>query len=326
MKTTHEPLDDRAVRDAFLRFFCSVLEGYERYLVVPDMDFLISGNEWFDSQRFLAAAPQDKAPFLGSLVTTQLFQSFIQRRTEASDLHCMLFDDCQTEFLSSRDPYGRLGMGEHGFKLTAELENRGIAYDLLVDQCASESNNMMTLDVLESNNLNNSVVEEDHIQSFGHNNLSFSETDTFMTVTTAQGSKMQTSFASINTTLNSSFQGLTTGNTVRDIVTYPSADNLPQNIRFVYCVDGHPCFPHKLNSTLFLPLEPDTLLSDMSEMPVAILTRSDREIDEAHRRRKITTSDGSGFNKQRRCLWQLPKLLVSHSQFYFHFLVCLNYL
>jgi hypothetical protein len=42
-----EPLDDRAVRDAFLRFFCSVLVGYERYLVAPDVDFLISGNEWY---------------------------------------------------------------------------------------------------------------------------------------------------------------------------------------------------------------------------------------------------------------------------------------
>ena len=43
-------LDDRAIRDAFLRFFCTVLSGYERHLVVPDADFMISGNEWFDTQ------------------------------------------------------------------------------------------------------------------------------------------------------------------------------------------------------------------------------------------------------------------------------------
>jgi len=36
-----EPLDDRAIRDAFLRFFCALLRGYERFLVVPDADFLI---------------------------------------------------------------------------------------------------------------------------------------------------------------------------------------------------------------------------------------------------------------------------------------------
>jgi hypothetical protein len=43
---SREPLDDRAVRDAFFRFFCSVLGGYERFLLVPDADFLVSGNEW----------------------------------------------------------------------------------------------------------------------------------------------------------------------------------------------------------------------------------------------------------------------------------------
>ena len=104
-----EPLDDRAVRDAFLRFFCSVLGGYERHLVVPDVDFLVSGNEWFDAQGFLSGAPQDRAPYLGSMVTTQLFQSFIQRRTEDSDVHCLLFDECLAEFHSSPVPYGRLG-------------------------------------------------------------------------------------------------------------------------------------------------------------------------------------------------------------------------
>ena len=40
-----EELDDQAVRDYFFRFFCSILGGYERFLLVPDIDFLISGNE-----------------------------------------------------------------------------------------------------------------------------------------------------------------------------------------------------------------------------------------------------------------------------------------
>ena len=40
-----EQLDDRAVRDCFLRFFCSILGGYERFLLVPDIDFHNSGNE-----------------------------------------------------------------------------------------------------------------------------------------------------------------------------------------------------------------------------------------------------------------------------------------
>lgn len=73
LSNTHrEPLDDRAIRDAFLRFFCSVFGGYERYLVVPDVDFLISGNEWFDAKGFLASASEEKAAFLGALVSTQV--------------------------------------------------------------------------------------------------------------------------------------------------------------------------------------------------------------------------------------------------------------
>lgn len=101
----HEPLDDRAVRDNFLRFFCSILGGYERFLVVPDADFLTSGNEWFNSSKFLAAASaptasnsnNNRVPYLSTLVETQLFSSFIQRRTEASDVHLVLFDECLAE-------------------------------------------------------------------------------------------------------------------------------------------------------------------------------------------------------------------------------------
>jgi len=42
-----DEFDDRALRDCFLRFFCSIFGGYEKFLIVPDPDFLISGNEWF---------------------------------------------------------------------------------------------------------------------------------------------------------------------------------------------------------------------------------------------------------------------------------------
>ena len=119
-----EPLDDRAVRDSFLRFFCSVLGGYERYLVVPDVDFLISGNEWFDAKGFLSSAPEDKAVFLGALVSTQLFQSFIQRRTEASDVHCLLFDECLQEYHSSpiREYTGIRCSGEHESIICPDME------------------------------------------------------------------------------------------------------------------------------------------------------------------------------------------------------------
>jgi len=307
-----EPLDGRAIRDAFLRFFCSVLEGYERYLVVPDMDFLISGNEWFDSKRFLASALQDKAPFLGSLVTTQLFQSFIQRRTEASDLHCMLFDDCQTEFLSSHEPYGRLGETNFGSKFLPDVVDRLFSYDLLVDQCATEGHNIVSL---ESENMNGSIMEDSFL----------SDAETTFSVS---GLRVQSSFISLNTTLNNSFQGL---HNHKEIVTHPTRDKLALNSQFGYFRDGHSSFPQSFHENLFLPLEPEKLQTDMSEIPVAILTRSDRELEEANRRRKIAVSDGSGLNKQRRCLWQLPKLLVRICWFcsnlfacYTQLFMCLN--
>ncbi|MFN9978606.1 MAG: DENN domain-containing protein, partial [bacterium] len=91
-------LDDRAIRDAFFRFFCRVLSGYENYLRFPDANFLVSGEEWFDTQGFVSAASPSLQGFLGSLVTTQLFQSFVQRRTESSDFRCMLLDECITVY------------------------------------------------------------------------------------------------------------------------------------------------------------------------------------------------------------------------------------
>jgi DENN domain-containing protein 4 len=131
-----DPLDDRAVRDAFLRFFCSVLGGYEQFLVVPDADFLVSGNEWFDAKGFLASVPAERASYLGALVSTQLFQSFIQKRTEASDIHCMLFDECLVEYHSTTIPYGRLGGDLEEVKLPGENGPQRMLYSLLVDQAA----------------------------------------------------------------------------------------------------------------------------------------------------------------------------------------------
>jgi len=37
-----------------------------------------------------------------------MFQSFIQRRTEASDVHCLLFDECLNEYYSSQESSGSL--------------------------------------------------------------------------------------------------------------------------------------------------------------------------------------------------------------------------
>jgi len=274
--TVKEPLDDRAIRDALLRFFCSVLGGYERFLVVPDVDFLISGNEWFDSKGFLASASEEKSAFLGALVSTQLFQSFIQRRTEASDVHCLLFDECIAEFHSSTSisPYGRLG-GD-----VETIQGNGsdmpqMLYSLLVDQSATES--------------------QFPGKSFDTDSKHGSDTDSSGQFITKGSFGVSDDFAM---------------NATGDWVTVPSRQGLPTGSRYIYCVDGNATFPDRLNPTLYLPSQPESWLVEMSTLPTPMLTRSEKEIEEADRRRKLATSY-RGLQNQRRCLWQLPKLMVS---------------
>ena len=101
-------------------------------------------------------------------------------------------------------------------------------------------------------------------------------------------------------------------NPAGDLVTGPSRENLQHGQRYIYCIDGNPCFPHKFNESLFFPKEPESWLVEMSKTPDPLLARSEKEMEEADRRRRLATSH-CGFQKQnRRCLWQLPKLMGSH--------------
>lgn len=285
--TQHEALDDRAVRDSFVRFFCSVLGGYERFLVVPDVDFMTSGNEWFDTQGFLAGALSDRAAFLGALVRTQLFQSFVQRRTEASDVHCLLFDECLAEYHSSPIPFGRLG-GDVETISSPEEGQPQMLYSLLVDQCSAEPFQTSWED-REAKDVNhtfdgtfdNSELLLNHISLSSLTALTPTETPNFFT------------------------------NCNGDLVTLPSRTDLPDGMKFIYCIDGNACFPQKLSTHYFLPSEPDSLLVEISETPLPLLARSECEVEEAKRRRKTSTTY-RGLRNQRRCLWQLPKLMGSH--------------
>ncbi len=282
-----ETLDDRAIRDTFLRFFCSILGGYERYLVVPDVDFLISGNEWFDAKGFLAVASEEKAAFLGTLVSTQLFQSFIQRRTEASDVHCLLFDECLAEFHSSPVPYGRLG-GDVETLHEVEGGYPQLLYSLLVDQAASEATQSVINEKSGDGDSSRHGSDTDSSSHHVKNLLVSSET--------VEGISRYADFAK---------------NATGDWVTMPSRAGLPVGSRFFYCIDGNPTFPDRLNPNSYLPRQPESWLVEMTTAPTPMLTRSRKEIEEADRRRKIATSY-RGLPTQRRCLWQLPKLMGSH--------------
>ena len=276
-----EPLDDRAVRDAFLRFFCNVLGGYERFLVVPDADFLISGNDWFESQDFLAQVSPEKRPYLSALVGTQLFQSFIQKRTEASDMHCLLFDECIAEYHASPQPYGRLG--EDVETVTSEDANRPrVVYSLLVDQAAA--------------------FPVGHDYSAWPTNKSFDTND-------AEGSLImpKNSHSFSESTMGSEVVINATG----DHISIPGRSGLPEDMQYIYCVDGNPCFPHRLNEDYFFPKNPESWVVELPKARNPLLARSERELEDAERRRRMATSQ-RGLQQQRRCLWQLPKLMGSH--------------
>jgi DENN (AEX-3) domain/dDENN domain/uDENN domain len=281
---SREPLDNRGVRDAFLRFFCSMLGGYERFLVVPDADFLISGNEWFDAKGFLASVPSERSAYLNNLVSTQLFQSFIQRRTEASDVHCLLFDECITEFHSTSIPYGRLG-GDVEAVHSPNHSQPQMLYSLLVDQCAATT-----------------VVQEQGPLSFSRS-IDVSDTDSSLSLNLSKAS------ASIADSSTKHSEAITTNS--GEFITSPSNQGLPVGKRYIHCVDGNPCFPYVLNMELLLPQNPASLEIAMSKPSDPLLARSEKELEEASRRRRMATTY-RGLQNQRRCLWQLPKLMGSH--------------
>jgi dDENN domain len=314
-----EPLDDRAIRDAFLRFFCATLRGYERFLVVPDADFLISGNEWFDTQAFLSSAPKENSAYLNSFVSTQLFQSFIQRRTEDSDVHCLLFDECLTEYHSATVPYGRLG-GDVETVVSNDNSQPHMLYSLLVDQSAAapygglpagntpQDHLNLTGDRSSADDGSRFAGDSDFdTSSFGLGKPSMSATTDISDSKT--GNKLTLDGSDL-TSINNSESALTATTAAGDIITAPSRTDLPEGLQFIYCVDGNPCFPHQLDPRLFLPREPDSWLIELSKTaPNPALARSEREVEEANRRRRSATSS-RGFHTQKRCLWQLPKLMV----------------
>ena len=308
-RNTHH-LDDRAIRDAFLRFFCSVLGGYERYLVVPDADFMISGNEWFDSQGFVGMTQSDFAPYLGFLVSTQLFQSFVQKRTESSDMHCLLFDECLAEYHSVQNrPYGRLGSD-----CVISDEVGETVYSLLIDQCSSEP---IQTKSLETTNMKKGISSQDN-DSFPHENssidktLSFAESSISATfsatrhnkVVAESGDKVGLSEQFTNSSWTNNHSSHT------HILMSPDKRDLP-SVRFSYFVDGQPCFPHKFNSSLFYPSEPKNVLSEIKPDNLSYVIRSGNEISESDRRRNAA-STRRGLHSKRRCLWQLPKIMASH--------------
>lgn len=230
----------------------------------------------------MASTSSEKTPYLSALVSTQLFQSFIQRRTEASDVQCLLFDECMAEYHSCPQPYGRLGDDVESIQ-SEQGDQPKMLYSLLVDQAAS--------------------LPANFDQATVGTNRSFD--------TSEAGSSI-----AVNTLKSFSYDGAakfseSAINEAGDLVTGPSRQDLPEHQRYIYCIDGNPCFPHKFNDAFFFPREPESWLVEMSKAPNPLLARSERELEDCHRRRRMATSY-RGFQKQRRCLWQLPKLMGSH--------------
>ena len=240
-------------------------------------------------------------------------------RTEESDVHCVLFDECLVEYHAAKGgTYGRcfttLSTCEDSLDTEDEL------YSLLVDQFAhnQEDNNALEAYMLSSNQnqttLNNqsySVIGSEADTSFTGALFPSAITSIAPTATTSTVNTTPSLDTSIEE--NSSFLSQKKHDI---IITTPSREFLPPNTsRFVYCIDGFPCFPTAFQTELFFPKEPDELSNaNIEDTPVVpVLTRSDGELEEASRRRKIASANyGCQSSNQRRCLWQLPKLMASH--------------
>jgi len=210
-------------------------------------------------------------------------------------------------------PYGRLGADVETI-VSSDQSQPHMLYSLLVDQSASAPYGGITIG--NTNNL--SLHDQSHTSMDRSNMDDFSKDagDSDFDSSSYQLSKPTMSMVTdiseryALSAKNSESIVTSTG----DIITAPPRTDLPVGVQFVYCVDGNPCFPHRLNKTLFLPREPDCWLVEMSKTsPNPSLSRSEREVEEANRRRKSATSY-RGFQTQKRCLWQLPKLMVCISR------------
>ena len=72
-------VDERAIRDGFLKFFVSILKDYKRYLIYgtpEDPDPMTK----FKFDEFIADQPADWRPFLREMVETQAFSQFVDER------------------------------------------------------------------------------------------------------------------------------------------------------------------------------------------------------------------------------------------------------
>ena len=175
-----------------------------------------------------------------------------------------------------------------------------MSYDLLVDQCATEPD--LLLD--DDDTCGSSFLAN---RSDTYNKYIGNDNDTATQASSGYAESTISDTPSLLLDKDSSFALNSSG----DIVTIPSMAHLALNARYTYCVDGNPCFPTKFSREHFLPEEPENLSTEMEsgDPPAPILTRSEREREDALRMCNMTVSR-RGPQKQHRCLWQLAKFMV----------------
>jgi hypothetical protein len=197
----------------------------------------------------------------------------------------MLFDECVVEFHSSAIPYGRLG-GDAEAVPADDGASSQLLYSLLVDQsCAMVP----------------STADQGTIAPNRSVDASEADSTVSLNLSRASASIADSSFRYSGSVVNSD----------GDVISAPSRHDLPPGRLFIHFKDGNPCFPYSLRDELLFPREPDSWEFEMTKSPDPLLARSEREMEEANRRRKMATSNRVMQN-QRRCMWQLPKLMGSH--------------
>eukprot|EP01041_Mallomonas_annulata_P007849 gene7849-16061_t len=110
-------LENGRVREVVLNFMSELLEGYESYLVQPGGNWRNDSSIWFDFDGFIAQSKVTARSFLKELLRTQLFSSFIQRRTQSSDPRLVFFDyfmhASRNGKKSSKDVYSESDLWRH---------------------------------------------------------------------------------------------------------------------------------------------------------------------------------------------------------------------
>ncbi|GFH57078.1 hypothetical protein CTEN210_13554 [Chaetoceros tenuissimus] len=89
MESHHPKFDANEVRNSFLRFYCSLLQDYEKYIRKTRVH-----EDQFQKEKFIHAQGSDAKSFFADVIESQMFQKFVEEKLFTPDIpNIRLFDD-----------------------------------------------------------------------------------------------------------------------------------------------------------------------------------------------------------------------------------------